>query len=611
MNNGFWWNGKKGEVHKGVFETIKHLQTKQANKSEENLRNLRLYGNSEVLGLRWGDYSTVKNLSKLTLNVIQSAVDTATARIAKTKPKAMLLTEDGDYSMIRKAKSLEQYIGGCFYNMDFYEKAQSIFRDAGVWGDGLIKFYEEDGQIKCERVVPEEIMVDEDECIYGESSQKTMHQIKYVSKDVLKAKHKGKNYLIDSANTGSEHYMKSKLSPDMAMVVESWKIPDGKGKKGRHTISISNCDLFDEEYEVDYFPFEKWGWNPRLMGYWSQGISEILTGIQIELNKVLKNYQISLHLGAVGKLYVEEGSKVVTSHLNNQIGSIIKYRGTMPTEGQLMRIPPELMQTIIFLYDKAFQQIGLSTMSTQSEKPTGLDSGKALRTFHDIESERFAVTSQRWENFYMKCSKKVIKMSKRMAEKNKDMSVKVVDSKNMKVIKWKDVNMEEDAYVMKMYPTNLLSDDPSSKFQEVTELMNSGLINQRTASSLLQFPDIENAMSLQNSIVEDIRGTIEDIVDEGLYNPPEPFQDLEYAIPQMQSAYLKYKRSNLEIERLELFARWIEDAMALLTPPAPPEEEIDPETEAELMDESDFNPDAVIDEMVEMTPEEEIAQEVM
>jgi len=325
--------------------------------------------------------------------------------------------------------------------------------------------------------------------------------------------------------------MKSKLAPDMAMVVESWKIPDGKGRKGRHTISISNCDLFDEEYEVDYFPFEKWGWNPRLMGYWSQGISEILTGIQIELNKVLKNYQISLHLGAVGKLFVEEGSKVVTSHLNNQIGSIIKYRGTMPTEGQLMRIPPELMQTIIFLYDKAFQQIGLSTMSTQSEKPTGLDSGKALRTFHDIESERFAVTAQRWENFYMKCSKKVIKMSKRMAEKDSSMAVQTIDNKRMKVIKWADVNMEDDAYVMKMYPTNLLADDPSSRLQEVTELMANGLVNQRTASSLLQYPDIEDAMSLQNSIVEDIRATIEDIVDEGLYSPPEPFQDLEYAIP--------------------------------------------------------------------------------
>lgn len=602
MSNGFWWNSKKGEIHKSVFETINHLKVKQANKSEENLRNLRLYGNSEVLGLRWGDHSTVKNLSKLTLNVIQSAVDTATARIAKTKPKPMLLTEDGDYSMIRKAKGLEQYVGGCFYNMDFYEKAQSVFRDAGVWGDGLVKFYEEDGKIACERVLPEEILVDEDECLYGEQSQKTMHQIKYVSKEVLKANYKASARLIDDSNTGSEHYMKSKLSPDMAMVVESWKIPDKKGGNGRHTISISNCDLLDEDYKEDYFPFEKWGWNPRLMGYWSQGISEILTGIQIELNKVLKNYQISLHLGAVGKIFIEEGSKVVTSHVNNQIGSIIKYRGNMPTEGQLMRIPPELMQTIIFLYDKAFQQIGLSSMSTQSEKPTGLDSGKALRTFHDIESERFAVTSQRWENFYMKCAKKVIKMSKRMSEKDESLAVQTLDSKSMKVIKWKDVNMEDDAYVMKMYPTNLLADDPSARLQEVTEMMGAGLIDARTASSLLQFPDIENAMSLQNAIVEDIRATIEDIVDEGLYNPPEPFQDLEYAIPQMQSAYLKYKRSKLEIERLELFTRWIEDAMALLNPPAAvnnEEEVIDPDMEQELIEGEDFDPEMAIDEMVE------------
>ena len=567
-SNQFWWTFEKGQIHKGVFETIEHLKTKQSSRSEDNVRNLRLYGNSEVLGLRWGDYSIVKNLSKLTLNVIQSAVDTATARIAKTKPKPMFLTEDGDFTTIRKAQNLEAYIGGCFYNMDFYEKAQTIFRDAGVWGDGMVKFYEEEGEIKCERVLPEEIMVDEDECIYGEDSQKTIHQIKYVSKEVLKAKYKNKNHLIDSASTGGEHYMKSKLTPDMAMVVESWKLSDGGKTKGKHTLCISNCTLFEEDYAQDFFPFEKWGWNPRLLGYWSQGIAEILTGIQIEMNKTLKTYQISLHLGAVPKVFIEDGSKISSNHINNEIGAIIKYRGTMPTEGTLMRIPPELMQTILFLYDKAFQQIGLSTMSAQSEKLVGLDSGKALRTFHEIESERFAVTAQRWENFYMKCAKKVVKMSKNVAEKYPDMKVKTLDSKRMKVIKWKDVDLEEDSFVMKMYPTNLLADNPSSKLQEVRELMEVGLINKRTASSLLDFPDIESAMSLQNSIVEDIRATIEDIVDEGLYNPPEPFQDLEYAIPQIQSAYLKYKRSNLDIERLELFTRWIEDAMMLLSPPA-------------------------------------------
>lgn len=611
-SNKFWWTYEKGQTHLGVFETIKHLKTKQAARSEDNIRNLRLYGNSEVLGLRWGDYSTVKNLSKLTLNVIQSSIDTATARIAKTKPKPMFLTEDGDYSIIKKAKNLESYIGGCFYNMDFYDKAQTIFRDAGVWGDGIVKFYDEDGKIKCERVLPEEIIVDEDECIYGQDSQKTMHQYKFVSKEVLKAKYKGKgqNRLIDSAEEGGDSHMKSKLSPDMVMVVESWKIPDGKGLKGKHSLCVSNCTLFEEDYSEDYFPFEKWGWNPRLMGYWSQGISEILTGIQIEMNKTLKNYQISLHLGAVGKVFVEDGSKISSAHINNQIGSIIKYRGTMPTEGQLMRIPPELMQTILFLYDKAFQQIGLSTMSAQSEKPTGLDSGKALRTFHDIESERFAVTAQRWEGFYMRSAKKVLKMSKRMAEKHKDMSVKTLDKKSMKVIKWKDVDMEEDSFVMKMYPTNLLADDPSSRLQDVKELMETGLINQRTASSLLEFPDIESAMSLQNSIVEDIRATIEDIVDEGLYNPPEPFQDLEYAIPQMQSAYIKYKRSNLEIDRLELFTRWIEDAMLIMSPPAAPEDEedFDPELEEEMVEAESGDPEAMIDEQI---AQEEMPQEVI
>lgn len=584
IKNKYWWEYEKGELYKGVFETIKHLQLKQASKKQANLRNVRLYGNSDILGFRWGEYSSLKSLNRLTLNVVQSAVDTATARIAKTLPKPMFLTEDGDYSMIRKAKSLEQYIGGCFYNMDFYEKAQSSFRDAGILGDGFIKFYKEDGKIKCDRVFGQEIIVDEDECSYGEESQRTMHHYKFVSKQVLKAKYPKQASMIDDAEVGGDDFTASSLVPDLTMVVESWKLPDVKGGKGVHTICVSTCNLFVEDYEQDYFPFEKWGWSPRVMGYWSQGIADQLTGIQIEINRVLKNIQVALYLGAVPKVFVEEGSRVVSSHLDNEIGGIIKYRGVKPSEGQLMRVPRELFEMLTYLYEKAFQIIGLSTMSAQSEKPAGLDSGKALRTFHDIESERFSVTAQRWERFYMRCAKKIIKMSKELAKENKDLAVKVVDRKRMKIIKWADVDMEEDAYVMKVYPTNLLADDPSGRLQDVKELMSMGLINARSASALLDYPDVEGVTSVQNSIVDDIQATIEDIVDNGLYSPPEPFQDLEWAIPFMQSAYIKYKRSSLEVKKLELFVRWIEDALVLVNPPAPPEDDLDLEGDIETQE---------------------------
>ena len=91
----FWWQANKGKAHELVFNSLKHWDYKQSQRSEENLRNFRLYGNSEVLGLRAGEFQKIRSLNKLTLNIVQSAVDTATARIAKNRPKPTFLTEDG------------------------------------------------------------------------------------------------------------------------------------------------------------------------------------------------------------------------------------------------------------------------------------------------------------------------------------------------------------------------------------------------------------------------------------------------------------------------------------------------------------------------------------
>jgi hypothetical protein len=42
-----------------------------------------------------------------------------------------------------------------------------------------------------------------------------------------------------------------------------------------------------------------------------------------------------------------------------------------------------------YLIETAYQIAGVSELSAQSEKPGGLDSGKALETMENIESNRF------------------------------------------------------------------------------------------------------------------------------------------------------------------------------------------------------------------------------
>jgi len=599
-NGNKWWEEDKGEVHKKLFAYLENLKIKQAGRSEDNLRNLKLYGNSDVLGLRMGEFNRSSSSNRITLNVVQMAVDTVTARMAKSKPKPVFITEDGDFTLRRQSKLLEQFVMGQFARLKLYRLGPKIQRDSGVFGDGFLYWYWKNDEICCERVFPEEIQVDEDEAVYSDPRQ--ISRTKYISKTRLRELYPQKIEAIDQLGTESGSFMFDSMENDMVTIVETWRLGEGKSK-GRHAIAIKTATLLDEVYAYDYIPFTRLSWSERLLGYYSQGIAEILTGIQVEINKILRTIQRSMHMGAIPKIFVESGSKVVSSHLNNDIGTIVTFTGTPPQSGALMSVPQDLYVQLDKLYSRAFEQVGVSQMSTAGEKPSGLNSGKALRTFHDIENERFAVHAQKYEDFYMDCARMVVRMSKDGAKSGKGLKSTVIDGKQMKVIKWEDITITDDQYVMRLYPTNLLSDTPSGRLSDVDDLIQMGLIDQVQAKALLDYPDIEGALSLDNAKYEDILATIEQFVDKGIYQPPEEFQDLSYGIGMIQLAYLKYKRWGLEDERLDLFRTWIEDAMLILSPPQP---EIDPEQELMALMEAEMG-EAPMDAQGLMSEEELLA----
>lgn len=573
LDNGNWWEQPKEDVHEYLFGQLENIKIKLGGYSEANLRHLRLYGNAEVLGLRIGEFTKHRSLQRLAINVIQMCTDTVVARLSKSKPKPMFVTEDGDWTLKKQAKMLEQYCLGQFAALDMYEKGPMVLRDACVFGDGWMHFYvDHEGKPQAEKVFPEEIVVDEDEALYGEAKQ--IIRTKFVHKDVLMGLYPNKKAEIEKASNTTESYIFDEHEENMITVAEVYRIGSKKDRSdGRHVISISTTTLFDEKWAEDWIPFVRMRWNPRLLGYYSQGLAEILTGIQVEINKLLMTIQKSMHLGSVPKIFVENMSKIVTSHLNNDIGTIVKYTGTPPRSEPLMNIPPELFNQLERLYQRSFEQAGVSRLSSASEKPAGLNSGKALRDFHDIESERFAVHAQRYENFYMNCARMLIKTSQHAAKKNPSLSTTFIDTNRTKKIKWSEIKLKDEEYVMRLYAANLLSDTPSGRLADVDELMRLGLIDKRQAKSLLDYPDVEGMLSIDNAIVDNTERTIEKFIEDGIYEPPDELQGLDYAFPVMQQAYLKYKNWGLDEEKLELFRLWLNDAMLLISPPEP---EIDP-----------------------------------
>lgn len=576
-----WWVANKDDVAAQIFEVVSAIHNRTDERRERNLRSLRLYGNSDLVGMAPYSFS-VSALpalpdNRVKINIVSSMVDTVSAKISKMKPRITFLTSGGDFSSQENAKKLNKFTLGTFYRNNIYKLHQAAFKDAAVFDIGALKHFIDGNEIKTERVLATELYVDEVDAMYG--NPQNLYQVKYIHKEVLMKMFPGKIASIKVASNafGNQLMMKEGMD-EYAVVVESWHLC---GPEGRHVISLDKDTLVDETYNKDYFPFTFFRWSDRLTGFWGQSLAERLTGNQIEINKMLRMIQRSFHLGSTFKVFLEHGSRVTKEHLNNDIGSIVYYSGTKPDYMVPSVVSPEYFNHLQFLIQSSYEEAGVSQMAASSRKPAGLESGKAIREYNDIESERFALVSQAYEASFMDTTRQYIDLVKDLAEMGIDYEAKAQSKRFIEKIKWSEIDVEDDEFVMQMFPVSMLPHEPAGRMAFVQELVQNNMIPQEFALKLLDFPDLENYASLATAAIDDLMANLEDILVHGVYNSPEPFQDLQTGVKLFQSAYLRSRSEKVSEDKLEMLRIWIESAQSLLVSAASPATPTTPTAEPE------------------------------
>jgi hypothetical protein len=556
--NDFRWWAKKEDAD-GVMATYHHIRNRDGSRRDDNLRHMRLYGNRDYLGAGPSGHALPISADRVTLNVIKSVCDTVSARVAKNRPRPVFLTSGGNYSLRRRAQLLEKFVESQFYTSGLYNIAPQVFLDACVFGTGIIKTYQLGDTIRMERVFPGEVFVDQAEGLYGEPRQ--MFQRKYINRDVLIDLFPAKEGVLRTVQAwddedGDYGY---DSTADQLCVVEAWHLPSSSDAgDGKHCIVVDGVELMNEEWTENSFPFSFIKWSDRLRGFWGMGLAEELTGIQVEINKLLMKIQKAMQLLAVPWVLVEAGSKIKKAHLNNQIGAIIPYSGTPPIVRPNQTMSPEVFGHLDRLYQRAYEIAGVSQLSATSLKPAGLESGVALREYNDIESERFALISRQYENMFMDVAKKVVSIGKKISQEYKGWSVVAQRDRNtIQEVKWKDVDMGKDAYVLKVFPSSSLPATPAGRLAMVEQLMRAGLLSGDEAKRLLDFPDLDRELALDRAASDNIDRIVENIIDDGLYESPEPFMDLVLALKKVQAAYNKAVNDNVPEERLSMLRQFL------------------------------------------------------
>lgn len=555
-----WWAFPEGQRHKVLVDYLKALETDQAARRLQWLQFARMYQNQNPERF----YSSVSNATSsystmsqwTSRNVVKSAIDTATSKIGKSKVRPQFLTEDGEWKMQQKAKKLNQFVEGQFDWMSIYAKGAMVFRDAGIFGIGGLKFSinSDSGSVDCERVIMDEIFVDDADAMYGTPRQ--LNHFKYVSKAWLKAKFPDKTKEIDAAQSAFQAVNTQSRTADLVRVYEAYRLPSKDGAKdGLKILAIETCTLAEDAWNKTYFPFVFFRWCERVSGFWGMGIAEELYGTQLEINKLLRNIQLAQSLVAVPRVFVKPGM-MPTAKMDNQIGAVITT-ADVPTFQTPTAMNGEIYNHLKWLVQSAYDQVGISEMSATGQKPAGLDSGVAIREYEDVTSERFMVVGQKWENFYLESAKVLIDLNRDLMEMDKSPKIKVQDKDFLDTLNWKDIDLGEDKYILRCFPSSNLPTQPGAKIAKVQELVQAGMIPQEEGLKLLDFPDFKayRNQALASSDLAD--KMIESCLD-GKYIAPEPQMNLQQAMSVGQNRYLQAKMNNAPAKGLATLNRWLE-----------------------------------------------------
>lgn len=569
-----WWTKKGEDASQSVTSVLAQLQAAQNQRLLQYLASARLYGNLPLAVTGGAALSAVGTTfpslrERPTYNAVQVAVDTVLSKARKNRPRPYFLTSGGDVSLQRKAKRLNRFTEGIFYSCRSKELCPEAFRDGVVWGTGIIHVFPRNKRVAWERVLPSELWVDEVEA--EACAPRNLHRVKRVDRLVLADAYPGHRQAILDATP--EAGLGQTVS-DLVTVRESWHLPSGpKAKDGRHKITIDGTELLDEKWERDGFPFAFCHWSRRLFGFWGIGAVEQAQSLQIQLNKLMLTIFKTLHLAGTFKIFVENSSKVVDAHLNNEVGTIVKYSGTAPVVVAPPVLQAEYPQQVASVKQSIFEIFGISQMAARAEKPAGLNSGIALREYKDETSERLATPSDYYEQFHLDLARLSLECVREIAEEHGGYEVQVPGRKSVEVVEWQDVALEDTEYVIQCFPVSSLPTDPAGRLQTVQELMQAGLLSPEEGNRLLNFPDLEAVESLKVALEDNVLRLLDAIVDDGEYDPPDVWMDLALCEKKVLEYLNRGACQNLEPERMEMLLRWKDQVQQLvqgLQPPAPP-----------------------------------------
>lgn len=557
----------------------------------------KLPGLAPAAYLRTGPYTT-DLYQRLTWNIPRSLCQTVQAKIGgKNRPKVSFVTSAASWRQRRRAYHLDRFAEAQFHLRqgqygNIWELGTLILLHSLVLGDGFGYVYADDAeqQVCVEPIFPWQLFVDPNDAAQGRPQ--CLFLVRPFDRDRLMARYKGdadkvtaiknaKCIGADDKDSSDQYYKGGVRSADQIRVYDAWVLPTGKGEDGKpsggqHLRYIDGKTLDRVAWKRTEFPLVHLKWAAEIQGWWAKSLVGEVRSIADEINAIVQRLSDCVKRTQKAVWLIPEDSVKDGDLKGNEDSINVEYDPAIG-KPECVSPPPFDAATIDWLrmnLEQCYGIPGVSQMSATARKEQGVTAAIAMRTVQDVETERLGTQQNGYELFYVDLCRHMIACTRELAEKNPNYAVTWPGESFLKEIKWRDVDLPDDQYVMRPDPVNNLKNTPTDRLQLAQDMFGAGVFSKASLDQSILYLNTKDHLTgggdKQEKLIERYIESWLDATPERLesgefkFRSPFPYLNMPAAMLQVAEAYVEAQLDEADDFNLDFFLRWLEQADSIV-----------------------------------------------
>lgn len=428
------------------------------------------------------------------VNIVKSAIDAVNSKMLTSKVRPFINTIKGSFKTIQICKQLQTFYDYFYEEEDVAHKIGEAVRDACIYDTGFVYFDETSSHVM--KLQPWNV--------YTRPAEKSNLNSVYIE------------FPNDSVDLIPDEVYKLLSKSDKDKLYCTWGIYYNAKQKTKSYI-VNRAVKKVEETKFNCCPVLPIYYTVPNIGNTSLSIADMLRGIQYEIDQLMVRIVEASQISPANTVLLDSATNLHVGKLKNKVGNVLQYEGASSNPPQIITpnfISGQYIELLDNLIEKAYNLVGISQLSAQGKKTPGVNSGVAMATQEDIESDRFQTLVDQYISSYTRLAKLMM----RMIQGDKDI---IEPNRYSLSLKWEDVEKEYAKMRIQFSAADSLSKDPSEKLKQLQALAQAGIIPASQIASLLELPDINRGYSVANNAFNATMTLIDSCIYDDKYEVPE------------------------------------------------------------------------------------------